>query len=150
MRRKGVKAGFVRGGSTRYLVDLLEEGLTGCILTDAPENWNLPTLSNPYWDPLWAAAQERGLGFVYGLTDERSRLVLRRARYREIGTVGRWVKPLASEFLDGCTALEVRDMLASGPTVSGLASIEWGARAREAGFVAEIEAGIARLAARRR
>ena len=32
MRRKGVKAGFVRGGSTRYLVELLEEGLTGCIL----------------------------------------------------------------------------------------------------------------------
>jgi hypothetical protein len=39
----------------------------------------------------------------------------------------------------------VRDVLASGPTASGLASIEWGARAREAGFVAEIDASANRV-----
>ena len=44
-----------------------------------------------------------------------------------------------TEFLEGCTSLEVRDLLASGPTVSGLATIEWGARRREAGFVAELD-----------
>jgi citrate lyase subunit alpha/citrate CoA-transferase len=32
MEEAGVKASFVRGGSTRYLVELLEEGLTDCIL----------------------------------------------------------------------------------------------------------------------
>lgn len=32
MRESGVKARFVRGGSTRYLVDMLEEGLTDYIL----------------------------------------------------------------------------------------------------------------------
>jgi citrate lyase subunit alpha/citrate CoA-transferase len=32
MKAAGVRAGFVRGGSTKYLVELLEEGLTGCIL----------------------------------------------------------------------------------------------------------------------
>jgi len=32
MRETGVKARFVRGGSTRYLVDMLREGLTDCIL----------------------------------------------------------------------------------------------------------------------
>ena len=32
MREANVKAGFVRGGSTRYLVELLKEGLTACIL----------------------------------------------------------------------------------------------------------------------
>ncbi len=32
MREAGVKARFVRGGSTRYLVDLLQEGLTDYIL----------------------------------------------------------------------------------------------------------------------
>jgi citrate lyase subunit alpha/citrate CoA-transferase len=32
MRRAGVKAPFARGGSTQYLVDLLEEGLIGYIL----------------------------------------------------------------------------------------------------------------------
>jgi citrate lyase subunit alpha/citrate CoA-transferase len=32
MKRKGVKARFIRGGSTKYLVELLEEGLTDYIL----------------------------------------------------------------------------------------------------------------------
>jgi citrate lyase subunit alpha/citrate CoA-transferase len=32
MREAGIKARFVRGGSTRYLVELLQEGLTDCIL----------------------------------------------------------------------------------------------------------------------
>ncbi len=38
-----------------------ELGLHGFVLTDGPETWGLPTLSQPYWDPLWTAAQERGL-----------------------------------------------------------------------------------------
>ena len=32
MRQANVKASFVRGGSTKYLVDMLREGLIGCIL----------------------------------------------------------------------------------------------------------------------
>jgi len=32
MRKRGIKARFVRGGSTQYLVDMLEEGLTDYIL----------------------------------------------------------------------------------------------------------------------
>jgi len=32
MQQAGVKAGFVRGGSTKYLVELLQEGLVGSIL----------------------------------------------------------------------------------------------------------------------
>jgi len=36
-------------------------GLSGCVLTDAPENWGLPSLSQAYWEPLFASAQERGL-----------------------------------------------------------------------------------------
>ncbi len=38
-----------------------ELGLTGFVLTDAPENWGLPNLLQPEWDPLWSVAQERGL-----------------------------------------------------------------------------------------
>jgi hypothetical protein len=44
-----------------------------------------------------------------------------------------------AEFLEGCTKLEARDLLASGQTVSGLASLEWGARMRDAAFVAELD-----------
>jgi hypothetical protein len=52
------------------------------------------------------------------------------------------------EFRDGCTKLEVTDLLAAGVTVSGLGTIEWGAREREAGFIAELDvagASIVRL-----
>jgi predicted TIM-barrel fold metal-dependent hydrolase len=48
--------------SVRELVRCHEKlGLKGFVISDAPENWGLPTLSQHYWDPLWAAAQERGL-----------------------------------------------------------------------------------------
>jgi predicted TIM-barrel fold metal-dependent hydrolase len=36
-------------------------GLTGFVITDAPETWGLPTLCDRYYDPLWSVAQERGL-----------------------------------------------------------------------------------------
>ncbi|MBW2232756.1 MAG: amidohydrolase [Deltaproteobacteria bacterium] len=38
-----------------------ELGLTGVILTDAPETWGLPSLGDRHWEPLFGAAQERGL-----------------------------------------------------------------------------------------
>jgi citrate lyase subunit alpha/citrate CoA-transferase len=34
MKQKGIKARFIRGGSNKYLVEMLEEGLTDYILTD--------------------------------------------------------------------------------------------------------------------
>jgi len=36
-------------------------GMTGVVMTDSPELWRLPTLSEPYWDPLWREAEDRGL-----------------------------------------------------------------------------------------
>jgi hypothetical protein len=44
------------------------------------------------------------------------------------------------EFTDGVVEVAPRDLLASGRTVSGLASIEWGGRSREGGFIAELDA----------
>ena len=35
--------------------------LSGFTMTDSPEAWGQPSLNDRYWDPLWAAAQERGL-----------------------------------------------------------------------------------------
>jgi len=32
-------------------------GLTGFTMTDSPEEWRLPSLHDPHWDPLWSAAQ---------------------------------------------------------------------------------------------
>jgi predicted TIM-barrel fold metal-dependent hydrolase len=36
-------------------------GMTGIIVPSGPETYGLPTISNPYFDPLWSAAQERGI-----------------------------------------------------------------------------------------
>ena len=36
-------------------------GLTGFVITDCTEDWGLPPLQDPHWDPLWDAAQSRGL-----------------------------------------------------------------------------------------
>src|SRR5262245_33575544 len=38
-----------------------ELGLTGIVITDFTEPWSLPPLSDPHWDPLWEAAQARGV-----------------------------------------------------------------------------------------
>src|SRR5258705_7473381 len=38
-----------------------ELGLTGVVITDFTEPWGLPPLSDPHWDPLWDAAQSRGV-----------------------------------------------------------------------------------------
>ena len=38
-----------------------ELGLTGIVITDFTEPWGLPPLSHPQWDPLWDAAQARGM-----------------------------------------------------------------------------------------
>ncbi len=38
-----------------------ELGLTGFTMTDSPEKWSLPSLSDRHWDPLWARAEEREL-----------------------------------------------------------------------------------------
>jgi len=38
-----------------------ELDLTGFVVTDATEDWGLPPICDPSWDPLWDSAQERGL-----------------------------------------------------------------------------------------
>jgi uncharacterized protein len=36
-------------------------GLTGIVITDYTDPWGLPPLADPHWDPLWDAAQSRGV-----------------------------------------------------------------------------------------
>ena len=38
-----------------------ELGLTGFVITDCTHEWGLPPLQDSHWDPLWDAAQSRGL-----------------------------------------------------------------------------------------
>jgi len=36
-------------------------GLTGFNMTETPEQWGLPSLHQPHWDPLWREAEARGM-----------------------------------------------------------------------------------------
>ena len=38
-----------------------ELGLTGIVITDCTDDWGLPPLGAPHWDPLWDALQSRGM-----------------------------------------------------------------------------------------
>jgi predicted TIM-barrel fold metal-dependent hydrolase len=33
-------------------------GLVGFTMTDSPQEWGLPCLNDPYWDPVWSTAQD--------------------------------------------------------------------------------------------
>ena len=49
MREAGIRASFVRGGSTKYLVEMLREGLTACILDG--QTFDLDAVSSIAEDP---------------------------------------------------------------------------------------------------
>jgi len=123
---------------------LMGKGALG-MRTIAVMNWSMLRAFGPKWLIAYFKASQKGVGragkeLVERLADEVGDDV--RESFAPSATVelpgGATASP--AEFVEGCTALEVRDLLASGQTVSGLASIEWGARTREAAFVAELDA----------
>jgi hypothetical protein len=123
---------------------LLGEGSLG-LRTIAVMNWSMLRAFGPKWLLRYFKSSQRGVGragkeIVERLANQAGHDAS--AAFAPGATVelpgGATVSP--AEFVEGCAALEVRDLLASGQTVSGLASIDWGSRAREAAFVAEIDA----------
>ncbi|MDH3653565.1 MAG: nuclear transport factor 2 family protein [Myxococcales bacterium] len=122
---------------------LMSQGALG-IRTIAVMNWSMLRAFGPKWLLAYFKSSQKGVGRA---GKERVERLARPAgndpadSFAPGATVGLpgGAKASVSEFLEGCTSLEVRDLLASGPTVSGLATIEWGERKREAGFVAELD-----------
>ena len=128
---------------------LMGEGLRGA-RTIAVMNWSMLRAFGAKWLMRYFKASQQGVGrkgreLVERLASEASRdgsdCFAPGATVELPGGATASVR----EFLEGCTAMEVRDLLASGQTVSGLASIEWGARTREAGFVAVLDASGERI-----
>jgi hypothetical protein len=123
---------------------LMNEGALG-MRTIAVMNWRMLRAFGPKWLMAYFKTSQQGVGrpgkeLVERLADPAAR---ERGDMFGAGTtieLPGGATASAAEFLEGCTALELRDLLASGPTVSGLASIEWGARTRDAAFVAELDA----------
>ena len=122
---------------------LMGQGLLG-MRTIAVMNWSMLRAFGPKWLFSYFKASQQGVGRSGKEAIER---LARHADHdrREVFAPGAIVelpggaRASAGAFLEGCTALEVRDLLASGRTVSGLATIEWGARSRDAAFVAELD-----------
>lgn len=123
---------------------LLGEGLLG-LRTIAVMNWSMLRAFGPKWLLSYLKSSQKGVGRAGKELVERLANLAGHdatAAFAPGATVelpgGATVSP--AEFVEGCNALEVRDLLASGQTVSGLASIDWGSRTREAAFVAELDA----------
>jgi hypothetical protein len=128
---------------------IMGQGLLGA-RTIAIMNWSMLRAFGPKWLMRYFRASQEGVG--------RKGRELVEQLASEVGRDGAGLlddgaavelpggaTASAREFLDGCTSLQVRDLLASGRTVSGLASIEWGAQSREAGFVAELASDATRI-----
>lgn len=123
---------------------LMSEGLLG-MRTIAVMNWSMLRAFGPKWLMAYFKSSQQGVGRkgkeqIEGLAGDI------------LGADGRSLPDEVSvelpgsatvslrDFAEGCTALEVHDLLASGPTVSGLARLEWGGRSREAALIAELDA----------
>jgi hypothetical protein len=122
---------------------LMSEGLLG-MRTVAMLNWRMLRAFGPKWLLSYFKSSQQGVGLAGKELVER---LAHQGRERsEIFAAGATVELPGGatvsppEFTNGCTALELRDLLASGQTVSGFASIEWNARTRQAAFVAELDA----------
>lgn len=128
---------------------LMSEGALG-MRTIAVMNWRMLRAFGPKWLMRYFKSSQKGVGRrgkelverVAGKTERERGDVFAPGTTVELPGGAR---VSATEFLEGCSALEVRDLLASGRTVSGLASIEWGARTRQAAFIAELDASGAQV-----
>lgn len=128
---------------------LMDEGLAG-LRTIVSMNWSMLRAFGPRWLMRYFKASQEGVG--------RKGKTLVQHLAAEVGGDGKRLlspdatielpggaTPSVEELLVGCTSLEVRDLLASGHTVSGLATVEWGGRVHEAGVIAELDSAAERI-----
>ncbi len=128
---------------------LMSQGLLG-VRTIAVMNWSMLRAFGAKWLMAYFKASQKGVGragkeLIEGLATQTGHDGSEAFAPGATVDLPGGATASAAEFLEGCTALEVRDLLASGHTVSGLASIEWGARIQDAAFVAELDAAGAQV-----
>ena len=51
--------------TAKELSRCVANGHKGVIMTGEPVHWGMPKLADPYWDPLWAVAQDAGLSINF-------------------------------------------------------------------------------------
>jgi len=122
---------------------LMSKGSLG-FRTIAVMNWSMLRAFGPKWLMAYFKASQKGVGrsgkeLVGRLASEVGHHGSSAFSSDAIVELPGGIKVSAPAFLEGCSSLEVRDLLASGETVSGLASLDWGGRKREAALVAELD-----------
>jgi len=122
---------------------LMGEGSLG-LRTIAVMNWRMLRAFGPKWLMSYFKATREGVGRVGKELVERLAIPSGHDASQAFAPDATVELPggasvSMAELLEGCTKLEARDLLASGQTVSGLASLEWGGRMRDAAFVAELD-----------
>ena len=108
---------------------LMSKGSIG-LRTIVVMNWRMLSAFGPKWLMSYFKASQQGVGrrgkvLVERLTDDARRDLFSPAATVELPGAA---TATPEEFLEGRTALDFRDLLGSGPTVSGLATIEWVSR----------------------
>ncbi len=127
---------------------LMSQGMLG-LRTIAVMNWSMLRAFGPRWLMDYFRSSQQSVG--RGGKELVARLADGGRGASEVFAASATVElprgAVASvdQFVEGAGAIDLRDLLASGRTVSGLASIEWGGRAREAGFVAELDAAASQV-----
>jgi len=122
---------------------VMSQGLLG-MRTIATMNWLMLRAFGPKWLVSYFKATQQGVGRVGKELVEQLAIPSGHDASQAFAPAATVELPggataSVAEFLEGCTQLAARDLLASGHTVSGLASLEWGARMRDAAFVAELD-----------
>ena len=122
---------------------VMSQGLLG-MWTIATMNWLMLRAFGPKWLVSYFKATQQGVGRVGKELVEQLAIPSGHDASQAFAPAATVELPggataSVAEFLEGCTQLAARDLLASGHTVSGLASLEWGARMRDAAFVAELD-----------
>lgn len=120
---------------------LMRQGMVG-LRTIAAMTWSMWRAFGLWWLLSYSMASIRGVGRKGKDVVERLAGQTRRGEvFAPQATIELPGGATASvdEFFNGCTELQMRDLLAAGRTVSGLASIGWRGLPREAAFIAEFD-----------
>ena len=123
---------------------LMSKGMLG-VRTIAVMNWSMLRAFGPKWLMAYFKSSQEGVGrkgkeLVEAALDDAGQGRTEAFAADAAIELPRGAMASVGEFVEGVGAVALRDLLASGRTVSGLASIEWGGRLRDAGFVAELDA----------
>jgi len=87
-------------------------GHRGILFTASPQDFGLPYLADPHWDPLWSAAQANGLPISFHIGSGEDITEMKPARIASMGMAGAYALSSCKLFLG--LGMQLADLLLSG------------------------------------